>query len=91
MAAPTASSRRDGTGYGVTHEHEWERGIHMREAFGVDGRVAACAICGVTRSLRYRCVMVGCTIVGRHQHGDGVPKRIGGSYCMPVYALDLPA
>jgi hypothetical protein len=31
------------------HEHEWERGIHMAEAFGVDGRKYACAICGVVR------------------------------------------
>lgn len=28
------------------HEHEWERGLHMKEAFGVDGRRYACAICG---------------------------------------------
>jgi hypothetical protein len=30
--------------------HEWERGIHMAEAFGVDGRAYACAICGVLRT-----------------------------------------
>ena len=31
-------------------DHEWERGIHMAEAFGVDGRAYACAKCGVLRS-----------------------------------------
>ena len=30
----------------ATHVHEWERGIHMAEAFGIDGRRYACAICG---------------------------------------------
>ena len=29
------------------HEHEYERGAHMTEAFGVDGRRLACATCGV--------------------------------------------
>ena len=29
------------------HEHEFERGKHMTEAFGVDGRRLACAICGI--------------------------------------------
>lgn len=29
------------------HIHDWERGIHMREAFGVDGRRWHCAICGL--------------------------------------------
>ena len=28
------------------HEHEYERGAHMAEAFGVDGRKLHCAICG---------------------------------------------
>ena len=31
----------------MTHVHDWERGVHMNEAFGVDGRLLACAICGV--------------------------------------------
>jgi hypothetical protein len=31
------------------HEHEWERGAHMKAAFGVDGRKPACAICGIYR------------------------------------------
>lgn len=31
------------------HFHEWERGIHMAEAFGVDGRTYACAICGTPK------------------------------------------
>lgn len=31
------------------HVHEWEKGAHMREAFGVDGRRLACAICGVRK------------------------------------------
>ncbi len=29
------------------HVHEWERGAHMAEAFGVDGRRYYCAICGI--------------------------------------------
>jgi hypothetical protein len=29
--------------------HEWERGVHMAEAFGIDGRKFACAICGVPK------------------------------------------
>lgn len=29
------------------HVHDWERGKHMAEAFGVDGRRWYCAICGV--------------------------------------------
>ena len=33
----------------AAHVHEWERGRHMAEAFGVDGRKAACAICGIVR------------------------------------------
>jgi hypothetical protein len=32
------------------HQHEWEHGAHMAEAFGIDGRVSACAICSVTRA-----------------------------------------
>lgn len=31
------------------HDHEWEHGTHMAEAFGIDGRRAACAICGIYR------------------------------------------
>ncbi len=31
------------------HLHEWERGKHMAEAFGIDGRRYACAICGIER------------------------------------------
>jgi hypothetical protein len=36
------------------HEHEWERGAHMAHAFGVDGRMYACAICGVYKTPLYR-------------------------------------
>jgi hypothetical protein len=32
------------------HEHDYERGSHIREAFGVDGRTYACAICGETKT-----------------------------------------
>ena len=32
------------------HVHEWERGAHMTEAFGIDGRRLACATCGVPKS-----------------------------------------
>lgn len=28
------------------HVHDWERGQHMADAFGIDGRILACAICG---------------------------------------------
>ena len=28
------------------HTHEWERGKHMADAFYIDGRILACAICG---------------------------------------------
>ena len=31
------------------HRHEWERGAHMAEAFGIGGRVWACAICGTPK------------------------------------------
>src|SRR5688500_2353444 len=31
------------------HQHEWERGLHIAEAFGVDGRTYACAVCGTPR------------------------------------------
>lgn len=31
------------------HTHEWERGRHMAEAFGVPGNVMACALCGVEK------------------------------------------
>jgi biotin operon repressor len=33
----------------VTHEHDWERGAHMAEAFGISGRIWACAICGTPK------------------------------------------
>lgn len=32
------------------HEHQWERGKHMAEAFGIDGRRLACAICGTVKT-----------------------------------------
>lgn len=32
-----------------SHVHEWDRGIHMAEAFGVDGRKYACTICGTPK------------------------------------------
>ena len=31
------------------HLHDYERGAHMAEAFGIDGRLMACAICGAPR------------------------------------------
>jgi biotin operon repressor len=34
------------------HAHEYERGVHMAEAFGIGGRVWACAICGTPRPER---------------------------------------
>ena len=32
------------------HEHEWERGQHMKAAFGIDARRLACALCGLPKS-----------------------------------------
>ena len=37
---------------GEPHDHEWERGIHMAEAFAVDGRKYHCAICGAPKEER---------------------------------------
>jgi biotin operon repressor len=34
------------------HAHEYERGVHMAEAFGIGGRVWACAICGTPKPER---------------------------------------
>jgi hypothetical protein len=42
------------TGEWADHVHEWERGAHMAQAFGLDGRRFACAICGVYRPPRVR-------------------------------------
>lgn len=33
------------------HDHQWERGKHMAEAFGIPGNVTACALCGVEKRL----------------------------------------
>ena len=35
-----------------SHGHEYERGAHMAEAFGISGRIWACAICGAPRPER---------------------------------------
>ena len=34
------------------HAHEYERGVHMAEAFGIGGRIWACAICGTPKPER---------------------------------------
>jgi hypothetical protein len=57
------------------HVHEWERGKHMAEAFGVDGRRYYCAICGIP----YWCMAQRGSLAVCDIHGGFWPE--GAKYC----------
>jgi hypothetical protein len=73
------------------HEHEWERGIHMKEAFGVDGRMYACAICGIPR--RPQSLLVHEVVAAHPEMSSGARKertRILNEVLRLPYVIDLP-